>query len=108
MVAFLVNRKGLGNPRVVFLFLIPGTGIYSVLRGFALHLKVCILGMLLYPGLMLDRQVAVVDRGSLRQLHLFLGRKDLTTVAQALVMSRLNYCNALHMGLTLKAILYSW
>lgn len=43
------------------------------------------------------------------QLQSFLGRKDLATMVGALVTTKLDYCNALSMGLPLKTVWnYNW
>nr|GFC43941.1 hypothetical protein [Tanacetum cinerariifolium] len=60
--------------------------------------------------LLLDSQVAAVARGAFAQLRLvrqlrpYLDRADLATVTHALVTSRLDYCNALYVGLPLKTV----
>lgn len=41
---------------------------------------------------------------SVSQLWLFLDRKDLATLVHALVMHRLDYCNAVYVGLCLKTV----
>ncbi|XP_058013047.1 uncharacterized protein LOC131185023 [Ahaetulla prasina] len=66
------------------------------------------LGVLLDGRLSFDDHVAAVSRRAfhqvrlVRQLRPFLDRDALCTVTHALVMSRLDYCNALYMGLPLK------
>lgn len=68
------------------------------------------LGMLLDPGLLLDKWVAAVAIGAyyqlwlVSQLQLFLDRKDLATVVHILVVSKLDNCNALYIGLSLKTV----
>ncbi|XP_053106346.1 uncharacterized protein LOC128325025 [Hemicordylus capensis] len=86
--------------------------ILLVLDGVALPLKeqVRSLGVLLDPALLLEAQVEAVARGAfawlrlVRQLRPFLEKADLATVTHALVTSRLDYCNALYVGLPLKNI----
>ena len=85
---------------------------HPTLDGVALPLKeqVRSLGVLLDPQLLLDSQVAAVARGAfaqlrlIRQLRPYLSCSDLTTVTHALVTSRLDYCNALYVGLPLKTV----
>lgn len=80
------------------------------LVGAALYLKdpVLSLGVLMDRALLLNKQVADVAQSVFYQLQLvcqlwrFLKKKDLTTVVHAQVMSRLNYCKALHTGLPLE------
>nr|GFC52549.1 hypothetical protein [Tanacetum cinerariifolium] len=82
------------------------------LNGVVLPLKeqVRSLGVLLDAQLLLDSQVAAVARGAFAQLRLvrqlrpYLDRADLATVTHALVTSRLDYCNALYVGLPLKTV----
>ncbi|KAF7246187.1 Armadillo repeat-containing protein 1 [Varanus komodoensis] len=79
-----------------------------VLNGVALPLKdrICILGVLLDPELTLEAQVSAVVRSTFHQLRLthqlrpYLEDDCLATVTQALVTSRLDFCNALYVGLT--------
>uniref|UniRef100_A0A803TL80 Reverse transcriptase domain-containing protein n=1 Tax=Anolis carolinensis TaxID=28377 RepID=A0A803TL80_ANOCA len=87
-----------------------GIGLQPVLDGVALPLKTQVrsLGVLLDSSLSLEPQVSAVARGAFAQLRLvrqlrpFLGRSDLATVVHALVTARLDYCNALYVGLPLK------
>ncbi|XP_062824300.1 uncharacterized protein LOC134295487 [Anolis carolinensis] len=68
------------------------------------------LGVLLDPLLTIEAQVSAISRTAffhLRQargLALYLSRDDLATVIQAMVISRLDYCNALYIGLPLSVI----
>uniref|UniRef100_A0A8C6XR48 Reverse transcriptase domain-containing protein n=1 Tax=Naja naja TaxID=35670 RepID=A0A8C6XR48_NAJNA len=68
------------------------------------------LGVLLDARLRLEEQVGAVARGAfaqvrlVRQLRPFLDRDALRTVTHALVTSRLDYCNALYLGLPLHTI----
>lgn len=68
------------------------------------------LGVLLDPQLSLDAQGASVAREAFVQLWLacrlqpYLGQLDPAMVAQALVASQLDYCNALYGGLPLKTV----
>uniref|UniRef100_A0A8C6XGB6 Reverse transcriptase domain-containing protein n=1 Tax=Naja naja TaxID=35670 RepID=A0A8C6XGB6_NAJNA len=65
------------------------------------------LGVLLDSRLKLEEQVGAVARGAfaqvrlVRQLRPYLDRDALRTITQALVVSRLDYCNALYLGLPL-------
>ncbi|XP_062822834.1 uncharacterized protein LOC100554203 isoform X4 [Anolis carolinensis] len=87
-----------------------GIGWQPVLDGVALPLKsqVRSLGVLLDSVLMLEAQVSAVAGRAfaqlklVRQLRPYLVKSDLTTVVHALVTSRLDYCNALYVGLPLK------
>uniref|UniRef100_A0A803SSU4 Reverse transcriptase domain-containing protein n=2 Tax=Anolis carolinensis TaxID=28377 RepID=A0A803SSU4_ANOCA len=87
-----------------------GIGLQPVLDGVALPLKTQVrsLGVLLDSSLSLEPQVLAVARRAFAQLRLvrqlrpFLGRSDLATVVHALVTARLDYCNALYVGLPLK------
>uniref|UniRef100_A0A8C6XI90 Reverse transcriptase domain-containing protein n=1 Tax=Naja naja TaxID=35670 RepID=A0A8C6XI90_NAJNA len=68
------------------------------------------LGVLLDVRLQLEEQVGTIARGAFAQLRLvhqlrpFLDRDALRTVTHALVTSRLDYCNALYLGLPLHTI----
>uniref|UniRef100_A0A803SUT5 Reverse transcriptase domain-containing protein n=1 Tax=Anolis carolinensis TaxID=28377 RepID=A0A803SUT5_ANOCA len=81
-----------------------------VLDGVALPLKAQVrsLGVLLDSGLTLEAQVSAVAGRAfaqlklVRQLRPYLEKSDLTRVVHALVTSRLDYCNALYVGLPLK------
>uniref|UniRef100_A0A803T4E3 Reverse transcriptase domain-containing protein n=1 Tax=Anolis carolinensis TaxID=28377 RepID=A0A803T4E3_ANOCA len=87
-----------------------GIGLQPVLDGVALPLKTQVrsLGVPLDSSSSLEPQVSAVARGAFAQLRLvrqlrpFLGKSDLATVVQAPVTSRLDYCNALYVGLPLK------
>ena len=87
-------------------------GAQPVLDGIALPLKeqVCSLGVLLEPSLSLEAQVASVAQSAFYQLRLvaqlrpYLDRDDLASVVHALVTSKLDYCNALYVGLPLKTV----
>ncbi|XP_058030112.1 uncharacterized protein LOC131193674 [Ahaetulla prasina] len=67
------------------------------------------LGVLLDAQLSLEDHLTAIARGAfyqvrlIRQLPPFLDRDSLCTVTHALVTSRLDYCNALYMGLPLKS-----
>ncbi|KAF7247778.1 Disks large-associated protein 2 [Varanus komodoensis] len=82
------------------------------LDGDALPLKesVCSLGVLLNPELSLEAPVTVVARSTFFQLWLiyqlrpYLEEVCLATVTHALVTSRLDFCNALYVGLPLKTV----
>ncbi|XP_070582622.1 LOW QUALITY PROTEIN: uncharacterized protein [Erythrolamprus reginae] len=68
------------------------------------------LGVLLNPQLTLEKHLSAVARGAfaqvrlVRQLRPYLDRESLLTVTHALITSRLDYCNALYMGLPLKSV----
>lgn len=64
--------------------------------------KICSLGVLLDPGLLLHKQVTAV---ACYQLCLDLAQKNLTIVRHALVTSRLDYCNTFYVRLLLET---SW
>uniref|UniRef100_A0A803SXZ5 Reverse transcriptase domain-containing protein n=1 Tax=Anolis carolinensis TaxID=28377 RepID=A0A803SXZ5_ANOCA len=89
-----------------------GIGLQPVLDGVTLPLKaqVCSLEVILDSLLNLEPQVLAVARGAFAQLKLvrqlcsYLGKPDLATVVHALVTSRLDYCNALYVGLPLKTV----
>ncbi|KAF7237429.1 Motile sperm domain-containing protein 1 [Varanus komodoensis] len=72
--------------------------------------KVCSLGVLLDPELSLEAQVTAVARSAFFQLRLihqlrpYLENDCLATVTHALVTSRLDFCNALYVGLPLKTV----
>ncbi|XP_060135246.1 uncharacterized protein LOC132592706 [Zootoca vivipara] len=81
-----------------------------VLNGVTVPLKdqVCSLGVILDSQLSMEAQVNSVSRAAVFQLHLvrrlrpYLPADCLTRVVHALVISRLDYCNALYVGLPLK------
>uniref|UniRef100_A0A803TNY3 Reverse transcriptase domain-containing protein n=1 Tax=Anolis carolinensis TaxID=28377 RepID=A0A803TNY3_ANOCA len=87
-----------------------GIGWQPVLDGVALPLKAQVrsLGVLLDSSLALDAQVSAVAGRAfahlklVHQLRPYLEKSDLATVVHALVTSRLDYCNALYVGLPLK------
>ena len=87
-------------------------GVQPVLDGVALPLKeqVRSLGVLLEPSLSLEAKVASVARSAFYQLRLvaqlrpYLDRDSLASVVHALVTSKLDYCNALYVGLPLKTV----
>uniref|UniRef100_A0A803SRC4 Reverse transcriptase domain-containing protein n=1 Tax=Anolis carolinensis TaxID=28377 RepID=A0A803SRC4_ANOCA len=87
-----------------------GIGWQPVLNGVALPLKAQVrsLGVLLDSSLTLEAQVSAVAGRAfaqlklVRQLRPYLVKSDLATVVHALVTSRLDYCNALYVGLPLK------
>uniref|UniRef100_A0A803TPZ2 Reverse transcriptase domain-containing protein n=1 Tax=Anolis carolinensis TaxID=28377 RepID=A0A803TPZ2_ANOCA len=89
-----------------------GIGLQPVLDGVTLPLKAQVrsLGVLLDSLLSLEPQVSAVARGAFeqlklgRQLCLYLGKPDLAMVVQALVTSRLDYCNTLYVRLPLKTV----
>uniref|UniRef100_A0A803SZI2 ribonuclease H n=1 Tax=Anolis carolinensis TaxID=28377 RepID=A0A803SZI2_ANOCA len=89
-----------------------GIGWQPVLDGVTLPLKAQVrsLGVLLDSGLTLEAQVlAVAGRvfaqlKLVRQLRPYLEKSDLTMVVHVLVTSRLDYCNALYVGLPLKTV----
>ncbi|KAF7246618.1 Mitochondrial tRNA-specific 2-thiouridylase 1 [Varanus komodoensis] len=68
------------------------------------------LGVLLDPELSLEAQVTAVARSAflqlrlIHQLRLFLENDCLATVTHTLVTSRLDFCNALYVGLPLKTV----
>ncbi|KAF7254422.1 hypothetical protein EYD10_00127 [Varanus komodoensis] len=72
--------------------------------------KVRSLGVLLDPELSLEAQVTAAARSAFLQLRLihqlcpYLEFDCLATVTHALVTSRLDFCNALYMGLPLKTV----
>ncbi|XP_061485295.1 uncharacterized protein LOC133385720 isoform X1 [Rhineura floridana] len=86
--------------------------VYPVLDGVTLPLKeqVRSLGVLFDPSLSLEAQVASVARNAFYHLRLvaqlrpYLDSDDLASVVHALVTSRLDYCNALYVGLPLKIV----
>ncbi|XP_061473928.1 uncharacterized protein LOC133380529 [Rhineura floridana] len=86
--------------------------VHPVLDGVTLPLKeqVRSLGVLFDPSLSLEAQVASVARNAfyhlrlVAQLHPYLCGDDLASVVHALVTSRLDYCNALYVGLPLKMV----
>ncbi|XP_053224964.1 uncharacterized protein LOC128403862 [Podarcis raffonei] len=70
--------------------------------------QVCSLGVILDSQLSMEAQVKSVSRAVVYQLHLvrrlrpYLPADCLARVVHALVISRLDYCNALYVGLPLK------
>ncbi|KAF7240380.1 Keratin, type II cytoskeletal 79 [Varanus komodoensis] len=105
------------NPDKMEVLLVGGSGFGEggfdlVLNGVALPLrdKVRSLGVLLDPELSLEAQVTVVARSAFLQLQLinqlrpYLEYDCLATVTHALVTSRLDFCNALYVGLPLKTV----
>uniref|UniRef100_A0A803TII9 Reverse transcriptase domain-containing protein n=1 Tax=Anolis carolinensis TaxID=28377 RepID=A0A803TII9_ANOCA len=87
-----------------------GIGWQPVLDGVTLPLKpqVRSLGVLLDSSLTLEAQTSAVSGRAFAQLRLvrqlrpYLAKADLAGVVHALVTSRLDYCNALYVGLPLK------
>ncbi|KAF7238279.1 Retinoic acid receptor beta, partial [Varanus komodoensis] len=87
-------------------------GFDLTLNGVALPLrdKVRSLGVLLSPELSLETQVTAVARSAFLQLRLinqlrpYLEYDCLATVTHTLVTSRLDFCNALYVGLPLKTV----
>ncbi|KAF7248327.1 putative uncharacterized transposon-derived protein F52C9.6 [Varanus komodoensis] len=105
------------NPDKTEVLLVGGSGLGMgdlglVLNGVALPLRdrVHRLGVLLDPELSLEAQVTAVARSVFLQLRLihqlrpFLENDCLATVTHALVTSRLDFCNALYVGLPLKTV----
>ncbi|KAF7246934.1 Transmembrane protease serine 12 [Varanus komodoensis] len=105
------------NPDKTEVLLVGGSGfgegeLNLVLNGVALPLrdKVRSLGVLLVPELSLEAQVTAVARSAFFQLRLihqlrpYLEYDCLATVTHALVTSRLDFCNALYVGLPLKTV----
>ncbi|KAF7253392.1 ERI1 exoribonuclease 3 [Varanus komodoensis] len=105
------------NPDKTEVLLVGGLGFGEggfdlVLNGATLPLrdKVCSLGVLLDPELSLEAQVTAVARNAFLQLRLinqlrpYLEYDCLATVIHALVTSRLDFCNALYVGLPLKTV----
>ncbi|KAF7240862.1 Receptor-type tyrosine-protein phosphatase T [Varanus komodoensis] len=105
------------NPDKMEVLLVGGSGFGEggfdlVLNGVSLPLrdKVHSLGVLLDPELSLEAQVTAVARGAFLQLRLinqlcsYLEYDCLATVTHALVTSRLEFCNALYVGLPLKTV----
>ncbi|XP_061477657.1 uncharacterized protein LOC133382019 [Rhineura floridana] len=86
--------------------------VHPVLDGVTLPLKeqVRSLGVLFGPSLSLEAQVASVARNAfyhlrfVAQLRPYLDSDNLASVVHALVTSRLDYCNALYVGLPLKTV----
>ncbi|KAF7239223.1 Disintegrin and metalloproteinase domain-containing protein 12, partial [Varanus komodoensis] len=105
------------NPDKTEVLLVGGSGfgegeLNLVLNGVALPLrdKVRSLGALLNPELSLEAQVTAVARSAFSQLRLihqlrpYLEYDCLATVTHTLVTSRLDFCNALYVGLALKMV----
>ncbi|KAF7254640.1 putative RNA-directed DNA polymerase from transposon BS [Varanus komodoensis] len=105
------------NPDKTEVLLVGGSGFGEggfdlVLNGATLPLrdKVRSLGVLLNPELSLEAQVTVAARSAFLQLRLinqlrpYLEYDCLATVTHALVTSRLDFCNALYVGLPLKTV----
>ncbi|KAF7252893.1 putative RNA-directed DNA polymerase from transposon BS [Varanus komodoensis] len=105
------------NPDKTEVLLVGGSGfgegeLNLVLNGVALPLrdKVRSLGVLLDPELSLEAQVTAVARSAFLQLRLihqlrpYLENDCLATVTHALVTSRLDFCNALYVGLPLTTV----
>ncbi|KAF7253353.1 Fibroblast growth factor receptor 2 [Varanus komodoensis] len=103
------------SPDKMEVLLVGGSGFGEGdfdLNGVALPLrdKVRSLGVLLDPELSLEAQVTAVARSAFFQLWLvhqlrpYLEYDCLVTVSHALVTSRLDFCNALYVGLPLKTI----
>ncbi|KAF7236386.1 Small glutamine-rich tetratricopeptide repeat-containing protein alpha [Varanus komodoensis] len=111
-----INKLKL-NPDKTEVLLVGGSGFREgelnlVLNGVALPLrdKVRSLGVLLDPELSLEAQVTAAARSTFFQLRLihqlrpYLEYDCLATVTHALVTSRLDFCNALYVGLPLKTV----
>ncbi|KAF7247933.1 Nephrocystin-3 [Varanus komodoensis] len=105
------------NPDKTEVLLVGGSGFREgdlnlVLNGVALppRDKVRSLGVLLDPELSLEAQVTTAARSAFLQLRLihqlrpYLEYDCLATVTHALVTSRLDFCNALYVGLPLKTV----
>ncbi|KAF7254503.1 Beta-tectorin [Varanus komodoensis] len=105
------------NPDKTEVLLVGGSGfgegeVTLALNGVALppRDKVRSLGVLLDPELSLEAQVTAVARSAFLQLRLihqlrpYLENDCLATVTHALVTSRLDFCNALYVGLPLKMV----
>ncbi|XP_061477478.1 uncharacterized protein LOC133381914 [Rhineura floridana] len=105
------------NPDKTEMLLVDGfsdrmVDIYPVLDGVTLPLKeqVRSLGVILDSCLTLEAHVASVARNAFYQLRLvaqlrpYLSKEDLSSVVHAMVTSRLDYYNALYVGLPLKTI----
>ncbi|KAF7243358.1 Collagen alpha-1(XXIV) chain [Varanus komodoensis] len=105
------------NPDKTEVLLVGGWGVGEggfdlALNGVALPLrdKVHSLGVLLDPELSLEAQVTAVARSAFLQLWLinqlrpYLEYDCLATVTHVLVTSRLDFCNALYVGLPLKTV----
>ncbi|KAF7252107.1 putative RNA-directed DNA polymerase from transposon BS [Varanus komodoensis] len=105
------------NPDKTEVLLVGGSGfgegdLNLVLNGVALppRDKVRSLGVLLDPELSLEAQVTAAARSAFLQLRLihqlrrYLEYDCLATVTHALVTSRLDFCNALYVGLPLKTV----
>uniref|UniRef100_A0A670II88 Reverse transcriptase domain-containing protein n=1 Tax=Podarcis muralis TaxID=64176 RepID=A0A670II88_PODMU len=108
------NRLRLNPDKTEVLFLGDrervGVGDSLVLNGVTVPLKdqVRSLGVILDSQLSMEAQVNSVSRAAVYQLHLvrrlrpYLPANCLARVVHALVISRLDYCNALYVGLPLK------
>ncbi|XP_061487326.1 prostacyclin synthase isoform X4 [Rhineura floridana] len=105
------------NPDKTEMLLVGGSpdqmvDVRPILDGVALPLNAQIrsLGVLLDPSLSLEAQIASVARGAFYQLRLvaqlrpYLDRENLASVVHVLVTSKLDYCNALYVGLPLKTV----
>ncbi|KAF7235119.1 Extracellular calcium-sensing receptor [Varanus komodoensis] len=105
------------NPGKTEVLLVGGSGFGEggfdlVLNGATLPLRDTVhsLGVLLDPELSLEAQVTAVARSTFLQLRLinqlrpYLEYDCLETVTHALVTSRLDFCNALYVGLPLKTV----
>ncbi|XP_061487038.1 uncharacterized protein LOC133387065 isoform X3 [Rhineura floridana] len=105
------------NPDKTEMLLVDGfsdrmVDTYPILDGVTLPLKdrVRSLGVVLDSSLSLEAQVASVARNAFYQLRLvaqlcpYLSKEDLTSVVHALITLRLDYCNALYVGLPLKTV----
>ncbi|XP_061470050.1 uncharacterized protein LOC133379228 [Rhineura floridana] len=105
------------NPNKTEMLLVGGPSaqmvdVRPVLDGVTLPLKeqVRSLGVLLDPLLSLEAQVASVAQNAFYQLRLvaqlrpYLSKEHLASVIHAMVTSRLDYCNALYVGLPMKTV----
>ncbi|KAF7252094.1 RutC family protein in vnfA 5'region [Varanus komodoensis] len=110
------NKLKLNSDKMEVL-LVGGSGFREgelnlVLNGVALPLRdeVHSLGVLLDPELSLEAQMTAVARSAFFQLRLihqlrpYLENDCLVTVTHTLVTSRLDFCNALYVGLPLKIV----
>ncbi|KAF7238474.1 HORMA domain-containing protein 2 [Varanus komodoensis] len=92
--------------QIISMLMIPSsTSLFQPIQD-----RVRSLGVFLDPELSLEAQVTVVARSAFLQLRLihhlrpYLEEDCLATVTHALVTSRLDFCNALYMGLPLKTV----
>lgn len=108
------NNLNLNPNKIAVLLAGPSSvlesGCASMLDSVALTLNVSVCSLrLLDPGLLLDSQATVMARAYywfwlVHQLHLFQD-KELFSITHVLVISRIDYCNALYKALPLKMTL---